>query len=210
MMKPKGSQFSLFSDDEIDASTQSYRTAMADHVVSQTMKNPDAVVTNPAYHETLSTDNWSRSDYLTLAHNPPEQVKVTPGDSGGWYERPVDLWGASVYSDSSRSTMAHELGHHLHIANDPSGIGKRQPGRKDFDSPSPFLEGVATGVANRVMGKDLPSSYEREWVNDPDGRQEMYKGAQAVAASGDYPPVPSNRPLGYKGSKEPEQLKLDL
>ena len=168
MMKPKGSQFSLFSDDEIDASTQSYRTAMADQIVRSVNRvansSGGAGVDHPLFHESLSTGNWSRSDYLTLMHNPPEAVRETPrGQAGGWYEQPWDFGKGEVVVGPSEGpeTMAHEVAHHMHIANSKRLI--ETPLTSEDRGPSPFLEGVANGVSDRVHGLEPGDVYEHEW-----------------------------------------------
>ena len=181
-MQPKGSQFqqlSVFGDSDraagvIGASTESNHEA----VMSQ-LERTTAVDASLRDDVKSVVGRMPRQDQLALLHRPPKSIRDDSGVSGdalgeylpdtGRVKIGVDAhtWWSGNDVDY---TVAHELGHHLHVKNSLSH--RLQFG--DGTGAHPMLEGVADGFADRVTGP-RPSGYERVF-NSPNARMSDLAG----------------------------------
>ena len=158
-------QYSVFGgragyDQESEAigkMNRSYRGEMADRIIAKTPLGPSGH--HPMYRETLMEHGMTHADRLALEHRPPSRVDIGWGGSAdqvGSYDpyegivevRPPGVGGASRKDDLH--TMAHELGHHIHLSNT---LGHVASWNTAGGNPDPVHEGVAEGFADKVTGR---------------------------------------------------------
>lgn len=219
-------QFSVFgSPDEeaatIGRSTASYRTGMAEDIMSKTAEGgygfPDT------YQHVLERGNLNRGDLLALQHNPPSVVRDQPFVHGrtGEYDPFDNVVTVQTPSETPErhaedvNTMAHELGHHMHMSN---AYQSGRMGRLGGDEADPQLEGVADGFADRVTGH-RSSPYEDIFADGDEyspEEQASYTTSRKQAAAGEWPSTyaGNSRTLPPRGpvsrSHDPVHTQLEL
>lgn len=183
-------QYSVFGgragyDQESEAigkMNRSYRGAMADRIMAKTPEGPYGH--HSMYRETLMQPGMTHADRLALEHNPPQRVQegYGMGEFDGQYDpfegivevRPSGGSGMSRRDDLH--TMAHELGHHLHLANATGHISAWNTAGGQVD---PVHEGVAEGFADKVVGRSPyreSSVYPEHFNTAPSSIGDLYEG----------------------------------